>query len=92
MQSLQTPLKHKITLLFLFHSKAESLYTLSSPHLHSYLWFSPQVDDAVQLNVLPKLLMQPAVPVLIDRPLCFIHTLTLIEVRGKDVPAAHQSK
>lgn len=33
--------------------------------------------------------MQPAVPVLIDRPFSFIQTLALVQVRREDIPATY---
>lgn len=50
-----------------------------------------KVDDAVQLDAFPKLFVEPAVPVLVDRPLCLVQTLILIQVRCKDVSGHRQN-
>ena len=52
----------------------------------TYLWRSSEVDDAVHLDLLAELGVQPAVPVLVDGPLFLRHTAALIEVGCKDVP------
>lgn len=51
-----------------------------------YLRWSSEIDDTIQLNVLAKLAVQPAVPVLVHGPFCLIHALVLIEISCKDVP------
>lgn len=51
-----------------------------------YLWWCSEVDDAVQLDVFAKLVVQPAVPVLVDWPFRVSQTLALVEVGCKDVP------
>lgn len=51
-----------------------------------YLWWSSEVDDTIQLNVLAKLAVQPAMPVLVHSPLCLIHALALVQVGCKYVP------
>lgn len=51
-----------------------------------YLGRSSEVDNTVQLNVLAKLAVQPAVPVLVHGPFCVVHALVLIEVSREDVP------
>lgn len=51
-----------------------------------YLGWSSQVDDTIQLNILAKLAVKPAVPVLVHRPFCLIQALALIEVGCEDVP------
>lgn len=50
-----------------------------------YLGCSSEVNDTIQLNIPAKLAVQPAVPVLVHRPLGLIQTLALIEVSCKDV-------
>lgn len=50
-----------------------------------YLWWGSQVDDALQLHPLSKLLHQEWVPVLVDGPLCGADTAQLKHVQGKDV-------
>lgn len=51
-----------------------------------YLRWSSEIDDTIQLNVLAKLAVQPAVPVLVHGPFCLIHARVLIEISCKDVP------
>jgi len=59
--------------------------------LCSYLWWSPEVYDALQLHLVSKLLHQEGVPVLVDCPLCRVDTTQLKHVQGKDVPDGRQS-
>lgn len=51
-----------------------------------YLWWGSEVDDTIQLNVLAKLAVQPAMPVLVHSPLGLIHALALVQVGCKYVP------
>lgn len=57
----------------------------------SYLWWGSEVDDALQLHSVPKLLHQEGVPVLVDGPLCRVDTTQLKHVQGKDVPDRKQT-
>lgn len=50
-----------------------------------YLWWGFQVDDALQLHPVSKLLHQEGVPVLVDGPLRGADTAQLKHVQGKDV-------
>lgn len=91
MQSLQTPLEQKPQ-NHLACSVGKNTFTqyvvyMCACQTHKcYLRLCPQVNDAIQFNVLPKLFMQPAVPVLIDRPFSFVQTLALVQVGCKDIP------
>lgn len=51
-----------------------------------YLGGSSEVNDTIQQDMLPKLAVKPAMPVLVDSPFCLIQALALIEVGCKDVP------
>lgn len=57
----------------------------------SYLRWGSEVDDALQLHSVPKLLHQEGVPVLVDGPLCRVDTTQLKHVQGKDVPDRKQT-
>lgn len=61
---LFTHLRHKY--------KVYSLYINRNLSQGVYLWFGPQVNDAIQLDVLAEMFMQPTVPVLINGPLRLI--------------------
>lgn len=43
-----------------------------------YLWRGSEVDNAIQLDVLAKLVVQPPMPVLVDGPFGLIQAFTLI--------------
>ena len=58
--------------------------------VHGYLWGGPEVDNALQLHLVAKLLHQEGVPVLVDRPLCSVDAAQLKHVQGKDVPRDHK--
>lgn len=57
----------------------------------SYLRWGSEVDDALQLHSVSKLLHQEGVPVLVDGPLCSVDTTQLKHVQGKDVPDRKQT-
>lgn len=54
------------------------------------LWRRSEVDDALQLHPVSKLLHQEGVPVLVDGPLCGADAAQLKHVQGKDVPERTQ--
>lgn len=56
----------------------------------SHLWWSPEVDDALQLNPPSELLYQEGVPVLVDRPLRRVDGVQVKKVQGKDVSDRRQ--
>ena len=58
----------------------------------SDLRLGTQVDDAIQFNLFAKLMVQPAMPVLVYGPLRLIYTLTFIQVSGKDVPENRRTR
>lgn len=57
-----------------------------------YLWRGSEVDDALQLHLVSKLLHQEGVPVLVDCPLCRVYTVQLKHVQGKDVSDRTESR
>lgn len=58
--------------------------------LFLYLWWGSQVDDALQLHPVSKLLHQEGVPVLVYSPFCGADTAQLKHVQGKDVSDRNQ--
>lgn len=51
-----------------------------------YLGRCSEVDDTVQLDVLAKLVVQPAMPVLVDGPFGLIQAFALVQVGCENVP------
>ena len=52
----------------------------------SHLWSGSKINDSIQFKALSKLLIHPVMPVLINCPLCFIHTIRFIQIRCKNIP------
>lgn len=51
-----------------------------------YLRWCPEINDAIKLDILAKLAVQPAMPVLVHWPFSVVHALVLIEVGCKYIP------
>lgn len=61
-------------------------HSKESVKCREYLWWSSEVNNPVQLDVLAKLVVEPAVQVLVDGPFSLIEALALVKVGSKDVP------
>lgn len=85
-----------LQLYVFFYSKSLlSLYYIEFATLNIlcfHLWWGCEVDDALQLHLVSKLLHQEGVPVLVNCPLCRVDATQLKHVQGKDVSDRTESQ